>query len=80
MSIPSEISHVIGGAYEDQQETFADLGLLMALIVILIFIVMASQFESLIDPFVIMFSIPFAFTGVFMGLAITNNPIKCNGL
>jgi HAE1 family hydrophobic/amphiphilic exporter-1 len=80
MSIPSEISYVIGGAYEDQQETFADLGLLMALIVILIFIVMASQFESLIDPFVIMFSIPFAFTGVFMGLAITNTPLSVMAL
>jgi HAE1 family hydrophobic/amphiphilic exporter-1 len=75
MTIPGDISLVIGGAYEDQQETFADLGLLMALIVILIFIVMASQFESLVDPFVIMFSIPFAFTGVFIGLATTGTPL-----
>ncbi|MPL85295.1 Multidrug resistance protein MdtC [bioreactor metagenome] len=75
MTIPSGISLVIGGAYEDQQETFADLGMLMALIVILIFIVMASQFESLVDPFVIMFSIPFAFTGVFIGLAVTGTPL-----
>ncbi len=75
MTIPSDISLVIGGAYEDQQETFADLGMLMALIVILIFIVMASQFESLVDPFVIMFSIPFAFTGVFIGLAVTGTPL-----
>jgi HAE1 family hydrophobic/amphiphilic exporter-1 len=52
----------------------------MVLIVILIFIVMASQFESLIDPFVIMFSIPFAFTGVFMGLAITNTPLSVMAL
>ncbi|WP_446776981.1 efflux RND transporter permease subunit [Macellibacteroides fermentans] len=75
MTIPSDITLVIGGAYEDQQETFADLGMLMALIVILIFIVMASQFESLVDPFVIMFSIPFAFTGVFIGLAVTGTPL-----
>ena len=75
MTIPSDISLVIGGAYEEQQETFADLGMLMALIVILIFIVMASQFESLVDPFVIMFSIPFAFTGVFIGLAVTGTPL-----
>ena len=75
MTIPSDIALDIGGAYEDQQETFADLGMLMALIVILIFIVMASQFESLVDPFVIMFSIPFAFTGVFIGLAVTGTPL-----
>ena len=41
----------------------------MVLIIILVFIVMAAQFESLVDPFVIMFSIPFAFTGIVLGLA-----------
>lgn len=75
MEIPADISWQIGGTYEDQQETFADLGILMALIVILVFIVMAAQFESLVDPFVIMFSIPFAFTGVVLGLAITQTPL-----
>lgn len=75
MDIPSEVSWVIGGAYEDQQDTFKDLGILMALIVILVFIVMAAQFESLTDPFVIMFSIPFAFTGIILGLAITQTPL-----
>lgn len=75
MDLPSNISCTIGGTYEDQQDTFADLGALMVLIVILVFIVMAAQFESLIDPFVIMFSIPFAFTGVFLGLFVTNTPL-----
>jgi len=75
MDIPSNISWQIGGTYEDQQDTFADLGILMVLIIILVFIVMAAQFESLIDPFVIMFSIPFAFTGVLMGLSITQTPL-----
>ncbi len=75
MDIPSDVSWQLGGTYEDQMETFADLGILMLLIVILVYIVMATQFESLVDPFVIMFSIPFAFTGVFMGLAITQTPL-----
>ena len=75
MNIPSDVSCSIGGTYEDQQDTFADLFTLMALIIILIYIVMASQFESLVDPFVIMFSVPFAFTGVFLGLSITNTPL-----
>jgi len=75
MDIPSDVSWQIGGTYEDQQDTFTDLGILMVLIIILVFIVMAAQFESLVDPFVIMFSIPFAFTGVVLGLAITQTPL-----
>ena len=75
MDLPSDVHCTIGGTYEDQQETFADLTTLMVLIIILVFIVMAAQFESLVDPFVIMFSIPFAFTGVFMGLFVTNTPL-----
>ncbi|MFC2630663.1 MAG: efflux RND transporter permease subunit, partial [Porphyromonas sp.] len=39
------------------------------------FIVMAAQFESLVDPFVIMFSVPFAFSGVFFGLLVTQIPL-----
>ena len=57
------------------QDTFFDLGVLMVLIIILVFIVMAAQFESLVDPFVIMFSIPFAFTGIAIGLAVTGTPL-----
>ena len=75
MNIPSELGWSIGGTYEDQQDTFRDLGILMVLIIILVFIVMASQFESLVDPFVIMFTIPFAFTGVLLGLSISQTPL-----
>lgn len=75
IDFPSSVSYVMGGTYEDQQDTFSDLGILMALIVILVFIVMAAQFESLTDPFVIMFSIPFAFTGIVLGLVITDTPL-----
>ena len=48
---------------------------LMVLIVLLVYIVMCSQFESFTYPFVIMFSIPFAFTGVFFGLGLTGTPL-----
>ncbi|MDR1500478.1 MAG: efflux RND transporter permease subunit [Tannerellaceae bacterium] len=75
IEVPPEIAWQLAGTYQDQQETFGDLGLLMLLIVLLVFIVMAAQFESLIDPFVIMFSIPFAFTGVLLGLSITQTPL-----
>ena len=74
--VPSAgVSYKITGAYESQQETFGDLTTLMLLIVMLVFIVMAAQFESLVDPFVIMFSVPFAFSGVFFGLLVTQIPL-----
>jgi HAE1 family hydrophobic/amphiphilic exporter-1 len=72
---PSDIQTSIGGTYEDQQDTFRDLITLGIMIVLLVFIVLAAQFESLTDPFIIMFSLPFAFTGVFIGLALTGTPL-----
>ncbi len=74
--MPQGFMWQIGGTYEDQQETFGDLILLMALMVILVFVIMASQFESLTYPFVIMFSLPFAVLGVVIGLAITGTPMN----
>ena len=75
-ALPMGISWQLGGTYEDQQETFGDLIMLMVLIIILVFIVMAAQFESLTYPFVIMFSIPFAFVGVIMGFVVTGQPLN----
>lgn len=75
MEVPTSLVYEIGGAWEDQQESFADMMMIMVLIVILVYIVMASQFESFSYPFIIMFSIPFALTGVLIGLALTNTPL-----
>ena len=80
MDIPSELAVKIAGTYEDQQDMFADLILLLAMIIILVYIVMASQFESFMSPFVIMFSIPFAFVGVILGLFITGTPLGAMGM
>jgi len=74
--IPSEIMTKIAGSYETQQEMFGDLLTLLVLIIILVYIVMASQFENLMKPFVIMFSIPFTFTGVFLGLWSTGTALS----
>ncbi len=76
MDIPDELLVEIGGAYEDQQEGFMDLALLLLLSLILVYLVMASQFESLKMPFIIMFSIPFAFTGVIFALLITDTTLS----
>ena len=72
MEFPAGITWELGGSYEDQQDTFKDLFMLLALMVILVFVIMASQFESLTYPFVIMFSLPFAVVGVILGLWLTN--------
>lgn len=73
---PSGITWKIGGTFEDQQNTFRDLIVVMILIILLVFIVMAAQFESLTYPFVILFAIPFAFIGVLLGLTITGTPMS----
>ena len=80
MDLPSGVSIQISGSYEDQQDSFSDLGTLAVLIVILVFIVMAAQFESLSYPFIIMFSIPFAFSGVLMALFFTGTNLNVMSL
>jgi HAE1 family hydrophobic/amphiphilic exporter-1 len=76
MEIPREALVVVGGAYEDQQEAFADLGLLMMIGLILVYLIMASQFESFVMPLIIMFTIPFAFSGVILALLITSTTLS----
>ncbi len=76
IDVPQEVVINVGGAYEDQMESFMDLALLLLVSLILVFLVMASQFESFAMPFVIMFSIPFAFTGVILALFITHTTLS----
>jgi HAE1 family hydrophobic/amphiphilic exporter-1 len=71
VDVPQGATIRLAGDFEDQQETFADMGLLLALIVLLVYIVMASQFESFSKPFIIMMSVPFAISGVVLALYIT---------
>lgn len=76
VEIPTDIYTKIAGTYVDQQDSFKDLGLLLLIIVMLVFIVMASQFESLRYPFIIMMSVPFAFSGVILALLITGSTLN----
>lgn len=76
VEIPSGIYYTVGGAFKDQQEAFGDLGTLMLLIILLVFIVMASQFESMTYPFIIMFSVPFGISGVILALAVSGNTLN----
>lgn len=73
---PDGYNYEIGGMNEDIQESFESLGYAMLLGIVLIYMVMAAQFESFLYPFVIMFSVPLAFTGGFIGLFLTGNTLS----
>ncbi|MCQ2250657.1 MAG: efflux RND transporter permease subunit [Bacteroidales bacterium] len=79
LQVPEGVKILIGGDYKEQQESFADMALLFALIVMLVYIVMASQFESLMKPFIIMMSMPFAISGVIFALWFTNTSLNMIG-
>ena len=74
--LPDGVDLELGGTVEDQGDAFSDLGMLFVLIILLVYIVMATQFESLKFPFIIMFTIPFACTGVFLALWMTSTPLS----
>ena len=79
LDMPTGYSVHLGGSYEDQQDTFNDLVLLGVLIILLVYIVMASQFESLRMPAIIMFSVPFAISGVIFALWIAGRSLDMVG-
>lgn len=79
IQMPPEVGIKLAGSLLDMQESFADLGTLLVLVILLVYIVMASQFESLSGPFIIMLSLPFAFTGVFLSLSIAGMPLDMMG-
>jgi HAE1 family hydrophobic/amphiphilic exporter-1 len=65
-----------GGSYDDMQDAFKVLAAAFALATLLVFMVMASQFESVRHPFVIMFTIPLGLIGVVFGLLVAGRPIS----
>ena len=74
--VPAGLDLELGGSIEDQGDAFSDIGMLLILIVVLVYIVMATQFESLAYPFIIMFTIPFAMSGVFIALWMSSTPLS----
>lgn len=79
-SLPAGIDVELAGTYEDQQEAFADLFVLLMISVILVYIVMASQFESLTYPMIIMISLPFSFTGSVLALLLFGFSVNVMGM
>jgi len=76
--LPANVTINIGGAAEEQKKAFGDLTLLLILGIGLVYMVMAAQFESLLDPFIIMFAIPFTFIGVILGFVLTGTTLSIN--
>ena len=74
--MPSGVMVQISGAIKEQMEAFMDIAMLILLSLVLVYLIMASQFESLKMPFIIMFSIPFAFSGVAIALFITDTTLS----
>lgn len=76
MDIPPDVTVEFGGSADDMQKSFKDIITLLLLVLLLVYIVMAAQFESLAEPFIIMLAVPFALTGVFIALFIFNSTIN----
>ncbi len=80
IEIPRGYSVTYGGQNQDMIEAFADLGLALILAVLLVYMIIASQFESLLQPFIIMMSAPLAYSGGLIGLFITNRTLNITSI
>jgi HAE1 family hydrophobic/amphiphilic exporter-1 len=74
--MPNGITAIVSGQSEEMQESFQSMQFALALAVFLVYLVMASQFESLIHPFVILFTIPLALVGAVLALFVTGKTIN----
>jgi len=77
-TIPHPVGYdlIIAGSYEEQQKSFRELAISLVLALLLVYMVLASQYESLRDPLVVMFSVPFAATGVILTLFLTDTTMN----
>ncbi len=76
LNLSSDVIIEWGGEVNEQKEAFRDLTLLLIVGIILVFMVMASEFEDFVDPLIIMFSVPFAFVGVILAFVFTGTPLN----
>ncbi|MTI95764.1 MAG: efflux RND transporter permease subunit [Firmicutes bacterium] len=75
-NVPDGYRVRIGGEQEMINDTFRDLFLMLAMGVAFIYLIMVAQFQSLLSPFIVMFTIPLAFTGGFLALIVTGSPVS----
>jgi multidrug efflux pump subunit AcrB len=75
LDLPSGVTAQIGGVSQDQEESFAQLGLAMLIAIALVYIVMVATFRSLLQPLILLVSVPFAATGAIAALLVTGTPL-----
>lgn len=78
--IPADFVVEMGGGFEEQMNTFRDLGFVILLALVLVYMIMVGQFESFKEPFIIMFTIPLAIIGVLWMLFFTGTTINMQSL
>jgi HAE1 family hydrophobic/amphiphilic exporter-1 len=75
LNLPTGSSYEIGGASADQAEAFADLGLAVLAAIAIVFVIMVAAFRSLVQPLILLVSVPFAATGAIGLLMLTGTPM-----
>jgi len=76
---PADYDIFFGGEYEEQQKAFEEMTFAALLALLLVYMVMAAQFESVRDPFIILFSVPLAFVGIALMLLLTGTTFNMQG-
>ena len=76
LNLPSGYSVEFVGEQQQMAESFASLGMALLLAILLVYMIMAAQFESLLHPFIIMFALPSTFVGVVLSLALTGRTLN----
>ena len=75
LDVPAGASVAIGGVATDQQDAFADLGLALLVAIAIVYLVMVATFRSLLQPVILLVSVPFAATGAILALLLTGTPL-----
>jgi HAE1 family hydrophobic/amphiphilic exporter-1 len=80
LDIPSGYTITYGGSNKNMAESFSDLAIALLLAIVLVYMIIAAQFESLLIPFIIMFSVPLAFAGGLFGLFVSYRTINITSI
>src|SRR5438309_1636163 len=76
LPFPQGFTYHMAGQTEQQQSAFGSLGFALGLALMLVYMIMASQFQSLLDPFVVMFTVPLVFIGAIWMLLLTHTTLS----
>lgn len=80
LELPEEADYALGGVSEDQQRAFRDLGIALGAAVLLVYLIMVATFRSIVQPLILLVSVPFAATGTVGLLLATDTPLGVSAL